>query len=145
MNLSQNLASNVFSAWRSMTNLINMSKIHDWGSGKKLDLDKTRELIEGGGGGGSCFPYILLNEIQTSKADLCSRMADGHDSLGSDESLICVARHRVIPAWTWVFRAAIPSPEKRTVNMDKRPRILEKHCRKLPATTRKVVVAQWYT
>ena len=69
-------------------------------------------------------------------------MADGYDSTGSGESLVCVEDSELYPLKLdcTVLQYLLLNKERL---MDKRPRILEELCRKLSATTRKVVVAQW--
>ena len=69
-------------------------------------------------------------------------MADGYDSTGSGESLVCVEDSELYPLKLdcTVLQYLLLNKERL---MDKRPRILEELCRKLSATTRTVVAAQW--
>ena len=140
-----------------------MSKIHDWGSGNYLGLDRTQELIEVGGG---YLPYILIikwnpNDVLTTSKAISkglasgfvylscalrhktrSSIADGHDSVGSDESLVCMEVTALYPLELDypVLQYLLMNKERL---MDKRLKILEELSRKPFATTRKVVVAQW--
>ena len=164
MNLSQNLTSNVFSAWTSIIHLINVKN-------PRLRLRKLfgfgqNARVNWGGGGGGYLPYIPIikwnpNDVLTTSKAIskglasgfvywsCARrnktrssMADGYDSTGSGESLVCVEDSELYPLKfdCTVLQYLLLNKERL---MDKRPRILEELCRKLSATTRKVVVAQW--
>ena len=163
MNLSQNLTSNVFSAWRSIIHLINVKnprlrlrKLFGFGQNARVNW----------GGGGGYLPYIPIikwnpNDVLTTSKAIskglasgfvywsCARrnktrssMADGYDSTGSCESLVCVEDSELYPLKLdcTVLQYLLLNKERL---MDKRPRILEELCRKLSATTRKVVAAQW--